>query len=671
MSTATLARLVRAVRDGLAPRHEPGGDAALLGRWVDQGDQAAFELLLHRHGPMVWDTCRRVLRHEQDAEDAFQAAFLTLARKAGSIRRAPCLAGWLYRVAHRAALAARARPRRVVTGTDLDEVALARETQAGDWRELLDEEVGRLPDRYREPFVLCYLEGRSTDEAAAALGCPRGTVGTRLAWARQRLRERLQRRGVELPACLVPAAPLSGPVIDSTLQTATAWLARDAVMPTVASLCEEVIKVMWLQRMKSLTLWLAPLFVLAVGGGWWLDTQVRADKPAKPDKPAVKPLDKPDKPGAKPGKPDDKPVKPGAKKGDPADVIGIVTEVSADEKTITVALGGKVKGQDAKTVTVKIADTTKVLFSGVGPGEAKAHKGYQVSAWLAEKSKDSYARIDFTGPSAKGPPPDVAGLVTAVADDGKSFTVTLPVKKKVKGQEDSEEKGKEVTVKLTPKTTVLFHGVGPGEAKLVKSLDARVWLAKGAKDSATQVQFGGSAKVGVKKADGKRPAHAGLVTGAADDGMTFQMEIPARAKGEQPTRMDVKVPRTARQLFVNVRPGAARVQAGYRAVLWHDDKGAIDLVSFSGPDKGKQGVVAGQVKAVADDGKSFTVHLPGKTKGDEGQDVEVKIGADARILFHNVGPGGARITTGYRAHAQLEEGSKDTAMSVVFSGAQK
>src|SRR5262245_22532188 len=139
-----LGRLVRQVRRRVDPSGD-AGDSSLLARWVDQADQSAFELLLWRHGPMVWDTCRRILRHEQDAEDAFQAAFLVLARKASSIRQAPSLAGWLYRVAHRAALSARSRPNRVETAADLDEVASARADVSADLRRVLDEEVQRLP----------------------------------------------------------------------------------------------------------------------------------------------------------------------------------------------------------------------------------------------------------------------------------------------------------------------------------------------------------------------------------------------------------------------------------------------------------------------------------------------------------------------------------------------
>ncbi len=665
MATATLARLVRAARLQAAPGTEATADDALLGRWVEQADQSAFELLLWRHGPMVWQTCRRVLRHEQEAEDAFQATFLTLARKASGIRRAPSLAGWLYRVAHRAALAARARLARSVPAADLESEALAPPSGGEEGlRELLDQEVQRLPEKYREPFVLCYLEGRTTEEAAGRLGCPRNTVGTRLAWARQRLKDRLARRGVGLPAGLVPlAGTLPQVLAESTLQNVSAWTAHCAVAPAVLSLCEEVIGVMCLNKIKSLGLWLAPLVVLTGGAGWWLGPSVRADKPAKPDKPAVKPLDKPakpDKPGEKPAKPD----KPAGKKGAPADLAGIVAEVSRDGKTITVVQGVKKKGEDAQTAKLSLGDKTEVQFSGVGLGEARVRKGYQVHAWLAEGSKDSYARAVFSGPLAgKGSPPAVSGLVTAVAADGKSFTVTLPGKKGKKGE---EEKAKEVTVRLGPKTSQVFAGVGPGEAKLGKGLQASVWLARGSKETAALVHFSGPAKPGWKKRDGTGPQVVGQIVEVANDGKTFVVQTPPRAKGEQPTRTDIKLGPESKLVFSNVGPGAAAVRVGYQAAVWSEDKKGVTLVHLHGAGKGKQGTVFGEVSAVAADGKSFTVHLPGK-KGDEGKDVEVKLGADTRVVFQKVGPGGARITKGYRANVALEEEAKDTAASVIFS----
>jgi RNA polymerase sigma factor (sigma-70 family) len=663
MYTATLARLVRAARQQVTSGTEVVADDALLGRWVEQADQSAFELLLWRHGPMVWQTCRRVLRHEQEAEDAFQATFLTLARKASSIRRAPCLAGWLYRVAHRAALAARARIARCVTAADLEDQVLAPGADHEDWREWLDHEVQLLPAKYREPFVLCYLEGRSTEEAAGCLGCPRNTVGTRLAWARQRLKDRLERRGVGLPACLVPlAGTLPRPLVETALQTVSAWTAHAAVTPAVLSLCEEVIGVMCLNKIKSVGLWLAPLFVLTGGAGWWLGPSVRADKPAKPDKPAVKPVDKPVKPVEKPAKPD-KPA--GNKKGAPADLAGIVQEVSGDGKTVTVALGGKNKGEEAKTSTLALGDKTEVLFTGIGLGEAQVRKGYRIQAWLAEGSKDTYARALFAGPLGKGPPPAVSGLVSDVARDGKSFTVTLPGKKSKKGEE--EEKAREVTIRLGPKTSQLFAGVGPGEAKLVKGLQASVWLARGSKDTASLVHFSGSAKPSWKKGEGTGPQVVGQIVEVAKDGKAFVVQIPPKAKGEEPTKSDVKLGPESKVVFTNVGPGEAAVRVGYLATVWSEDKKGVTLVSLQGSKKSKQGGLAGEVSAVANDGKSFTIHLPPDKKGEEGKDVEVKLAADTRVMFNNVGPGGARITKGYRANVSLEEDAKDTATFVVFS----
>jgi RNA polymerase sigma factor (sigma-70 family) len=187
-------------------------DADLLGRFVDSRDGLAFEALVRRHASMVWNVCRRVLRDGADAEDAFQAVFLTLVRKAHTIGRRASVAGWLHKVACRVALeASRQAARRSSQEVPVMEHHLARPGEDAAWREtrlVLDEEVCRLPEKYRAPVVLCYLQGRSNTEAARELGCPSGTVVTRLAWARRRLRQRLTQRGLSAPAGLLAAALL-------------------------------------------------------------------------------------------------------------------------------------------------------------------------------------------------------------------------------------------------------------------------------------------------------------------------------------------------------------------------------------------------------------------------------------------------------------------------------
>src|SRR5262245_10485642 len=140
-------------------------DADLLGRFVDSRDGLAFEVLVRRHSPMVWNVCRRVLRADADAEDAFQAVFLTLVRKAHTISRRASVATWLYRVAYRVAVEARRQAaRRSAREVPLMEHHLTRPGDDAAWRELrpvLDEEVCRLPEKYRAPVVLCYLQGLS------------------------------------------------------------------------------------------------------------------------------------------------------------------------------------------------------------------------------------------------------------------------------------------------------------------------------------------------------------------------------------------------------------------------------------------------------------------------------------------------------------------------------
>jgi RNA polymerase sigma factor (sigma-70 family) len=176
-------------------------DQDLLRRFVRRHDEGAFAALVRRHGPLVMGVCRRVLRHDQDTEDAFQAAFLVLARKAATIQNYESLAGWLYKVAYRIALRARAnRARREVNegrfAADLSRVTTS--NRQHEIEALVDDEVQRLPEKYRTPVLLCYLEGRTNEEAARQLRCPTGTVKIRLLRGREMLRKRLVRQGIAM-----------------------------------------------------------------------------------------------------------------------------------------------------------------------------------------------------------------------------------------------------------------------------------------------------------------------------------------------------------------------------------------------------------------------------------------------------------------------------------------
>src|SRR5262249_43381462 len=184
-------------------------DSDLLARFVASRDEAAFELLLWRHGTMVLHLCRDVTRDEHAAEDAFQATFLALVRKAASIRSRESLGAWLYQVAYRVALRARRSERETVNLDAVDDPEareLPDEIELRELRPLLHEEVQRLPAKYRTPIVLCYLEGLTHEETARQLGWPKGTVAGRLARAREMLRKRLTRRGIALSTALAALA---------------------------------------------------------------------------------------------------------------------------------------------------------------------------------------------------------------------------------------------------------------------------------------------------------------------------------------------------------------------------------------------------------------------------------------------------------------------------------
>jgi RNA polymerase sigma factor (sigma-70 family) len=180
-------------------------DQELLERFNCHKDETAFALLVERHGPMVWSVCRRVLANEQDAEDAFQATFLVLVRRGNSLQNPQLLGSWLYGVANRTARKARAQAGRRCQQERQAEPVATESDPSNDlaWRELrsmLDEELNRLPEKYRLPLILCYLQGLTNEEAARRLGWPAGSMSYRLARGREMLRERMQARKREAPA---------------------------------------------------------------------------------------------------------------------------------------------------------------------------------------------------------------------------------------------------------------------------------------------------------------------------------------------------------------------------------------------------------------------------------------------------------------------------------------
>ena len=301
MARGQLGRFLDTLRRVPGNSGDAAADGPLLERFASRNDGAAFAALLRRHGPLVWGVCRRTLGDGPDAEDAFQATFLVLARKARSVRRRDSVRSWLYGVASRVAVRARqARARRPGYERQARPPAPADPADAAagaELRAVLDEEIARLPDRYRLPLVLCYLHGRTNDEAAEELGCPRGTVATRLSRARERLRGRLLRRGVALSA---GGAALAVPeVVPPTLSAATAeavsaQAAGRAIASPVATLTEGVLRAMYVAKLRTAAAVVVAVGILAAGAGAW-GYAALAQPPAQPrakEAPAPAPPDK-------------------------------------------------------------------------------------------------------------------------------------------------------------------------------------------------------------------------------------------------------------------------------------------------------------------------------------------------------------------------------------------
>jgi RNA polymerase sigma factor (sigma-70 family) len=361
-------------------RLAPAGDLAslsdgqLLDRFLAGREEPAFAALLQRHGPMVWAVCRHLLASPHDAEDAFQATFLVLARRAAALTGSAEVGPWLHAVAHRVAVRARAqllrRQARLRQGTDMNTLAATEDPAPADWQPVLHEEVRRLPAKYRSAVVLCYLEGLTNEEAARQLRWPVGTLKTRLLRARGLLHRRLTRRGLALSAgavaTVLTADAASAAVPAGLMETMLRATTGAAVSPRALAWAEGVLRTMLLTRLTVVAV--ALLAVAAVGGGGagWLALHGTPGEPGA---------------GAAPAKEEPKPL--------------------------------ILRGHTGDVTCLAFAPDGKTLFSGANPDEAP-RRG-EVKRWDAATGKELPFPGERTFQTVDG---------VAFAPDGRTVAVT-------------------------------------------------------------------------------------------------------------------------------------------------------------------------------------------------------------------------------------------------------
>lgn len=414
MATGQMSEVIQLLRrtallnDGAAPT-----DAQLLECYLSRRDEGALAALVHRHAPMVWGVCRRVLLNHHDAEDAFQATFLVFVRRASAIAARELLANWLYGVAHQTSLKARAtaarrkeRERQVMV---MPEPEVVPQDVRDELLPRLDQELSRLPDKYRAVIVLCDLEGKTRQEAARELGCPEGTVAGRLARARVMLAKRLARRGLAVSGGTLAAvlsenaasASVPTSVVGSTIKAANLFaaghLATGLVSPRVADLTEGVLKTMFLTKLKIATLVLLAAVVAPAG---WFTHHALADKPAPVDKPA-----------------------PDERTKDQTEVIGVVKAVDASRNTLTLHPSKEIP--EPKTFTLA-ADVEVLLDDGTG-GRLGFQKGKPAdltegSAVILRLADQKVIRVWVEGPT-------VQGVLKSVDARNNTITATVALKK--------------------------------------------------------------------------------------------------------------------------------------------------------------------------------------------------------------------------------------------------
>jgi RNA polymerase sigma factor (sigma-70 family) len=473
--------LLRHIRRLVSPPDaDPGSDANLLGRFVRQRDERAFAVLVGRHAPMVLGVCRRVLRDPQQAEDALQAVFLVLTRKAAAVRPPDRLAAWLYGVAHQVALnalrgeirrrqreARAARPVRPPASRDpLDEMT-ARELLAA-----LDEEVQRLPEAYRLAVILCCLEGKTQEEAARQLGWTPGSVKGRLERGRARLHARLVHRGLSLAVALAALEVARGSVRAGVPAVLARTTLRDGIAPEVVALAQGAMRGMTVGKTKLGVALLLAAGVLAAGAGLVAHQLLAAQPPEGQSTPAREPDLAKDEKGPQPPRTD--------RYGDPLPA-GAVARLG----TVRLRIG-------FMTYAVACSPDGKVLVS--------ASNGRGLCLWDAATGKELRKPVGGSDAYAVAISPD-GKLLAGACGLAKSQLWELKTGREL-GEVPGSPDGVPRALAFSPDGTLLASG---GHDKLVRLADVargrEVRQLRGHEDSVLAVAF---------SPDGKTLASGGL-----------------------------------------------------------------------------------------------------------------------------------------------------------------
>ena len=522
MATNQMHRVIQTLHRATQPHPAADlTDGQLLERYIRSREEAAFAALVHRHGPMVWGVCRRVLRTHHDADDAFQATFLVLVRKATSVMPRDMVANWLYGVAHFTALKARAtsarreaREKQVMT---MPEKVFERQERWEDLQALLDQELSRLPDKYRSVIVLCDLEGKTRREAARHFRLPEGTVATRLATARGMLARRLTRRGLALSGSAL-AAVLSQQVAAATmpLSVATTTIkaaglfasapatATPAISARAAALADGVLKARLLAKLK-LTVALL-LFAMALAAGTAaIIQQALALAPAA----ALSPLVMAERPADQPAnKQVQQAVQPIPEKKAPAEVpredkkaeqplptllSGVVKTVDAANGTVTVVhRDGETTFSVAKDASIIIDDAPAKLISL--PAQANVNLKQFIDQTTVRSIQAYGGRT--------------TGIVKAVDAQSKVFTVT--------------NQGEDRTVTVGDKTFISIDGKAATVAKIPKGSTAHIDLCAD-QTTCRNVTVEGTPANGIVKALDLKKRRITITLGQPPEDRTFDV----------------------------------------------------------------------------------------------------------------------------------------------------